>query len=135
VPGEREPPAPVDDAQATPLACVRRAVAALLAGDTAAFVAEWVYPACIFSDGRWAAQADEAALAAWLAARRRADERRGMPGGRIALLRADTVGARVALVYALIERDPAAAGSTESELACLVVRTAPGWKVAVALDP
>ena len=117
-----------------PMQCIRGVVEALLAGDAAAFTALWVYPACFWIDGRWLGCADAAALASLQARILRGRRERGVTGGRILLLRVDPVGDAVALVHALLAEERAAPERPrEVEALYTTVRTAAGWRVAVAV--
>jgi len=117
-----------------PMQCIRRTVDALLAGDTRAFTAQWVYPACFWIDGRWLACADEAELGAFQARLLRGRRERGVTGGRILLLRVDPAGDAVALVHALMSEERIDGGvAREAATLYTAVRTASGWRVAVAV--
>jgi hypothetical protein len=114
--------------------CIRRTVDALLAGDTRAFTAQWVYPACFWIDGRWLGCADETALGEFQARILRGRRERGVAGGRILLLRVDPAGEAVALVHALLSEERIDGGAArEVEALYTTVRTADGWRVAAAL--
>jgi hypothetical protein len=119
-----------------PMQCVRRAVDALLAGDSAAFTAQWVYPACFWIDGHWLGCEDETALAALQARMLRGRREQGLTGGRILLLRVDPVSETVALVHAVVSEERAdPGGGSEVEWLYTAVRSAAGWRVAVAAAP
>jgi hypothetical protein len=117
-----------------PMQCIRRCLDALMAGATAAFTAEWVYPACFWIDGRWFACADETALGTFHGRILRARRERGIVGGRILLLRVDPVSETAALVHALVSEERAD-GSPAREVESLytTVRTDAGWRVAAAV--
>jgi hypothetical protein len=126
-------PAAEDEVQG-PLECVRRYFEAFHAGDGAAYAAQWVYPACVWSDGRWTAFATPAACASGIDAHVQSARARGMAGGRILMLRVEPMAQDVAVVHGLFTRDRAD-GSVlhEVEAAYTTVRTADGWRVAVCV--
>lgn len=117
-----------------PMDCIRRYFDAFHADDSAAYAAQWVYPACFWSGGRWSAYADEAACAAGNAAYVREARAQGMTGGRIVMLRVEPLAPGVAIVHGVFTRERAD-GSVlaEVEAAYTTVQTAAGWKVAVCV--
>jgi hypothetical protein len=118
-----------------PMRCIRRTIEALLAGDTRAYTAQWLYPACFWIDGQWLACPDETALAEFQARLRRARHERGAAGGRILLLRVDPVGDSVALVHLLLSEERSDGDAArEVEALYTTVRTAAGWRVAAAFS-
>jgi hypothetical protein len=130
-PAGEEPPAA--GGTEGPMQCIRRCVDALLAGDAAAYTAEWVYPACFWIDGRWLACADQAALASLQARILRGRRERGVVGGRILLLRVDPVSESVALVHVLASEERGDRRAREVETLYTTVRADGGWRVAVAV--
>jgi hypothetical protein len=122
-----------DDLQG-PMDCIRRYFDAYLAGDSAAYAAQWVYPACVWSGGRWSAYANAAACARGNDEYTRKARGDGVVGGRIVMLRVEPTAEDVAVVHAVFERERAdgtVAGETET--AYTTVRTEAGWRVAVCI--
>lgn len=117
-----------------PMDCIRRHFDAFHADDAAAYAAQWVYPACFWSGGRWSAYADEAACAAGNGAYVREARAQGMTGGRIVMLRVEPLAPGVAIVHGVFTRERAD-GSVlaEVEAAYTTVQTEAGWKVAVCV--
>ena len=113
---------------------VQEYFAAFLSGDSEAYAAQWTYPACFFSQGRWLALSDAAACQAsndrYLAEARAG----GMVSGRIQELSARPEGPRAAWVDGRFSREDAV-GRTfgETRASYLVVQTAEGWRVAVCV--
>ena len=132
-PGAEDEPASENPTEG-PMQCIRRCLEALFAGDTAAFTAEWVYPACFWIDGRWFACVDEAALGAFQGRLLRARRERGVVGGRVLLLRVDPVSESAALAHALVSEERSDGGpAREVESLYTTVRTGGGWRVASAI--
>jgi hypothetical protein len=122
-----------DDLQG-PMDCIRRYFDAYLAGDSAGYAAQWVYPACVWSGGRWSAYANAAACARGNDEYTRKARGEGIVGGRIVMLRVEPTTEDVAVVHAVFERERAdgtVAGETET--AYTTVRTEAGWRVAVCI--
>jgi hypothetical protein len=122
-----------DDLQG-PMDCIRRYFDAYLAGDSAGYAAQWVYPACVWSGGRWSAYANAAACARANDEYTRKARAESIVGGRIVMLRVEPTSEDVAVVHAVFEReraDGAVAGETET--AYTTVRTEAGWRVAVCV--
>jgi hypothetical protein len=117
-----------------PMDCVRRYFDAYLAGDSTAYAAQWVYPACVWSDGRWSAYLDECACAAGNDAYTARLRLQGIVGGRIVMLRVEPTSADAAVVHGVFTRERAD-GSVVSEVeaAYTTVRTDAGWRVAVCI--
>jgi hypothetical protein len=134
--GEEPPPdvrPGADDLQG-PMDCIRRYFDAYLAGDSAGYAAQWVYPACVWSGGRWSAYANAAACARANDEYTRKARAEGIVGGRIVMLRVEPTTEDVAVVHAVFERERAdgtVAGETET--AYTTVRTEAGWRVAVCI--
>ncbi len=107
---------------------------AYLRGDSAAYAEQWVYPACVYSHGRWWAMADSAACVAANEEYQRGALARGMIGGRLLELSARAEGRDTVWVDARFSRE-GTAGQVIDEVraACLVVRDGPAWRVAVCV--
>lgn len=117
-----------------PMDCVRRYFEAYLAGDSAAYAAQWVYPACAWSDGRWSAYLDERACAAGNDAYTSRLRQQGIVGGRIVMLRVEPTSADAAVVHGVFTRERAdGTVVSEVEAAYTTVHTEAGWRVAVCI--
>jgi hypothetical protein len=117
-----------------PMDCIRRYFDAYLAGDSTGYAAQWVYPACVWSGGRWSAYANAAACAQGNDEYTRKARGEGIVGGRVVMLRVEPTTEDVAVVHAVFERERAdgtLAGETET--AYTTVRTEAGWRVAVCV--
>jgi hypothetical protein len=113
---------------------IREYFAAFLRGDSDAYAAQWVYPACIQSKGQWRALANPAACRESNENYLREAREQGMVGGRILELTARAEGADAAWVEARFSREGAAGRViAETRSSYLVVRTADGWRVAVCV--
>ena len=120
----------LDDA----LDCVREYFAAFQRGDSPGYAAQWVYPACIYSKGRWQALLNAQAC-------RESNERyvrdareQGMKGGRVLELSARAEGPDAAWVDGRFSREGAAGRViAETRASYLVVRTGDGWRIAVCV--
>jgi hypothetical protein len=134
-PGEDDAAARRDGADVQgPMDCVRRYFDAFLAGDSVAYAAQWVYPACVWSDGAWSAYPDARACAvgndAYIARLRL----QGIVGGRIVMLRVEPTSTDAALVHGVFTRERAdGTVVAEVEAAYTTVRTDAGWRVAVCI--
>jgi hypothetical protein len=117
-----------------PLDCIRRYFDAFLAGDSLAYAEQWVYPACVWKDGRWSAYANASACARGNDEYTFAVRAQGAVGGRIVMLRAEPVSEDVAIVHGVFTRERADGRVLqEVEAAYTTVRTADGWRVAVCI--
>jgi hypothetical protein len=117
-----------------PMDCVRRYFEAFLAGDSHAYAQQWVYPACVWKDGRWSAYPTAAACARGNDDYTFAVRAQGAVGGRIVMLRAEPVTPDVAIVHGVFTRERADGRVLqEVEAAYTTVRTAEGWRVAVCI--
>ncbi len=113
---------------------VREYFAAVQRGDSDAYAAQWVYPACVHADGQWNALLNPAAC-------RESNDRyladlrnMGVTGGRILELAAREVGPGAAWVDGRFSREGAAGRViAETRASYLVVRSADGWRVAVCV--
>ncbi len=107
---------------------------AFLRSDSAAYAEQWVYPACVYSRGRWWAMADPEACVVANAGYQREAMARGMVGGRLLELSARAEGRDTVWVDARFSRE-GAAGQVIDEIraACLVVRDGQSWRVAVCV--
>ena len=113
---------------------VREYFAAFLRGDSEAYAAQWVYPACIFSGGCWTTLVNPQAC-------RESNDRythsarvQGMKGGRILELSARAEGRDAAWVDGRFAREGAAGRViAETRASYLVLRTGEGWRVAVCV--
>lgn len=113
---------------------VREYFAAWLRGDHEACAAQWVYPACIYSQGCWQALPN---TQAWRGSNERhADEarRQGVTGGRILELTARAEGRGAAWVEGRFSRE-GAAGRVIAEVQAghLVVKCGDDWRIAVCV--
>lgn len=120
---------------------IRAYFAAYHGGDSDAYAAQWAYPACLHTGGRWLVIADAAAMARNNDAYASAQRAAGACGGEILALDTTEIGADAALVrgrFARLRAD----GSRLDETAAnyLVVRlaaqdgdAAATWKVAACL--
>jgi len=103
-------------------------------GDSEAYAAQWVYPACFYADGAWQALPNAAAC-------RESNDRylrqlgdMGVTGGRILELAAREVGPGAAWVDGRFSREGAAGRViAEARASYLVVNTDDGWRVAVCV--
>lgn len=113
---------------------IRDHYAAFLRGDSEAYAAQWVYPACCFAQGRWWTLPDEAACRESNDRFTREAREQGMAGGRILELSARAEGRDAAWVDGRFARE-GAAGRVIAEIrsSYLVVRTETGWRVAVCV--
>jgi hypothetical protein len=117
-----------------PMDCVRRYFDAFAAGDSAAYAAQWVYPACVWADGTWSAYADARACAAGNDAYIARLRMQGVVGGRIVMLRVEPTSTDAALVHGVFTRERAdGTVVAEVEAAYTTVRTDAGWRVAVCI--
>lgn len=117
-----------------PMDCVRRYFDAYLAGDSAAYAAQWVYPACVWSDGQWSAYPDAQACAAGNDAYTARLRLRGVVGGRIVMLRVEPTSVDAAVVHGVFTRERAdGTVISEVEAAYTTVNTEEGWRVAVCI--
>lgn len=107
---------------------------ALLRGDSAAYADQWVYPACVYSMGRWWAMADREACVVTNEGYQREAIARGMIGGRLLEMSARAEGRDTAWVDVRFSRE-GSAGQVIDEIraACLVVRDGQLWRVAVCV--
>ncbi|MFZ8965454.1 MAG: hypothetical protein ACO203_10275 [Steroidobacteraceae bacterium] len=107
---------------------------AYLRGDSAVYAEQWVYPACVYSLGRWWAMADPETCIAANQEYQREALARGMIGGRLLELSARAEGRDTVWVDARFSRE-GSAGQVIDEVraACLVVRDGPAWRVAVCV--
>ena len=122
-----------DDLQG-PMDCIRRYFDAYLSGDSTDYAAQWVYPACVWSDGRWSAYANRTACARGNDEYLRAARAEGIVGGRIVMLRVEPTSDDVAVVHGVFTRERAdGTVAAETEAAYTTVRTAAGWRVAVCV--
>jgi hypothetical protein len=118
---------------------IRSYFAAYHRGDSVEYAAQWTYPACLHSDGRWSVVPDAATMARNNDDYARAQHAAGAVAGEILALDTTEIGAGAALVrgrFARLRAD----GSRLDDVAAsyLVVRvTGPdgeaAWKVAVCL--
>jgi len=113
---------------------VREYFAASLRGEHEAYAAQWVYPACIYSQGRWQTLPNPQAC-------RESNERymndarkQGMTGGRILELSVRAEGRGAAWVDGRFSRE-GAAGRVIAELRAgyLVVKSGDDWRIAVCV--
>jgi hypothetical protein len=117
-----------------PMDCIRRYFDAYLAADSAAYAAQWVYPACLWSGGRWSAYANATACARGNDEYTQAARAQGIVGGRIVMLRVEPIADDVAVVHGVFTRELAdGTVAAEAEAAYTTVRTADGWRVAVCI--
>jgi len=113
---------------------VREYFAAFLRGDSEAYAAQWVYPACIHAQGRWQAMANPAACRESNDRYLREARDQGMKGGRILELNARAEGRNAAWVDGRFSREgPAGRVIAETRASYLVVRTGDDWRVAVCV--
>lgn len=113
---------------------IRQYFAAVQERDSAAYAAQWVYPACLYAGGQWTVMPNAEAC-------RESNDRYlrelgelGVTGGRILELSAREVGPGSAWVDGRFSREGAAGRViAETRAAYLVVRTAGGWRVAVCV--
>jgi hypothetical protein len=103
-------------------------------GDSEAYAACWIYPACYWSAGAWSVVANAADMSRNNTAYERAQRDAGMTGGEVIQLDCQPLGADAALVqgrFTRTRRD----GSllAEIEAAYTVVRQDSDWKVAVCV--
>ena len=113
---------------------VREYFAAFLRGDSEAYAAQWVYPACIFSGGRWTALANPQACRESNEHYTRSARAQGMKGGRILELTARADGRDAAWVDGRFAREGAAGRViAETRASYLVLHTDEGWRVAVCI--
>jgi hypothetical protein len=113
---------------------VREYFAAVQRGDSEAYAAQWVYPACVYTGGQWQALPNPAAC-------RESNDRylyelrdMGVTGGRILELTAREVGPGAAWVDGRFSREGAAGRViAETRASYLVLRTGEGWRVAVCV--
>lgn len=121
------------------IARVRSYFAAYHHGDSNDYAAQWTYPACLHSGGRWSVVPDAATMARGNDDYARAQHAAGATGGEILALECSPIGAGAALVrgrFARLRVD----GSRLDEVAAnyVVVRLEglegdEAWKVAVCL--
>ena len=117
-----------------PMDCIRRYFDAYVAGDSADYAAQWVYPACVWSGGRWTAYPNATACALGNDEYVQAARTAGIVGGRIVMLRVEPTSEDVALVHGVFTRERADGSvAAETEAAYTTVRTAAGWRVAVCV--
>lgn len=113
---------------------VREYFAASLGGEHEAYAAQWVYPACVYSQGRWQTLLNPQACRE--SNERYQDEarRQGMTGGRILELSARPEGRGAAWVDGRFSRE-GAAGRVIAELRAgyLVVKSGDDWRIAVCV--
>jgi hypothetical protein len=113
---------------------IRHYFMAFLHGDSEAYAAQWVYPACIYSRGRWSALPDAAACRESNELYKRRAREQGVTGGRILELNAHAEGPDAAWVDGRFSREGAAGQViVEARAAYLVVRHGDSWRVAVCV--
>ena len=113
---------------------IREYFAAFLRGDSEAYAAQWVYPAGLFSGGRWRTLPNAAACRESNERYTREAQEQGMIGGRILELTARAEGPAAAWVDGRFSREGAAGRViAETRASYLVVRTDDGWRVAVCV--
>jgi hypothetical protein len=113
---------------------VREYFATVQRGDSEAYAAQWIYPACVYTGGQWQALLNPAACRE-SNARYLADLRdMGVTGGRILELAAREAGPGAVWVDGRFSRE-AAAGRViaETRASYLVVRSGDAWRVAVCV--
>jgi hypothetical protein len=114
-----------------PLECVRGFIETLPAGG-AVHAAKWVYPACLWVDGRWRGYRDATEYAAGYADLLRRLGAAGRLPARVVVLRVEPLLARVATVHAVLECAPAGGSRVaEMEAVFTTLRTQAGWQVGV----
>jgi len=113
---------------------VREYFATAQRGDSEAYAAQWVYPACVYADGQWQALLNPAAC-------RESNDRyladlrsMGVTGGRILELAAREARPGAVWVHGRFSRE-AAAGRViaETRASYLVIRSGDAWRVAVCV--
>ncbi len=107
-------------------------------GDSNDYAAQWVYPACLHSGGRWNVVADAAAMARGNDEYARAQRAAGAVGGEILSLEGSAVGDEAVLVRGRFARLRADGSRLEDATASYLVVKVVGaaaveWKVAVCL--
>lgn len=113
---------------------VREYFAAFQRGDSHAYAAQWVYPACIFSGGEWKALPDPDSCRDSNDRYLRKLREMGVTGGRVLELTAREVGPGAAWVDGRFSREGAAGRViAEAHAAYLVVRTGDAWRIAVCV--
>jgi len=113
---------------------IREYFTAALRGDSEAYAAQWVYPACLYAAGQWQVLPNPGAC-------RESNDRHlaelrnaGVTGGRILELTAREVGPGAAWVDGRFSREGAAGRViAETRASYLVVRSGDGWRVAVCV--
>jgi hypothetical protein len=113
---------------------VREYFAAVQRGDSEAYAAQWVYPACVHAGGQWQTLPNPEACRESNDRYLRELKDMGVTGGRILELTAREVGSGAAWVDGRFSRE-GAAGRVIAEVrsSYLVVRTGEGWRVAVCV--
>lgn len=116
------------------LDCVRWHFDAFLRGDSDAYAAMWVYPACVYSGGRWRALASPQACRESSERYLREAREQGVTGGRILELGVRAEGRSAAWVDGRFSREGAAGRViAETRASYLVVRAGDAWRVAVCV--
>jgi len=113
---------------------VREYFAAFHRGDSEAYARQWVYPACLWSGGRWSSYASPAECAAANAAYERQLRADGMAAGSIVALESTPLTESSVWVRGTFTRER----SDGTLLATIrssyvVVDTADGWRIATCL--
>ena len=113
---------------------VREYFAAFQRGDSPGYAAQWVYPACIYSGGRWQALLNPQACRESNDRHLREARAQGMAGGRILELSARAEGPDAAWVDGRFSREGAAGRViSETRASYLVVRSGEDWRIAVCV--
>lgn len=116
------------------LDCIREYFAAFQRGDSEAYAAQWVYPACICSGGEWRTLPNPTACSESNDLYYRQAREQGMKGGRILKLTARAEGSAAAWIDGHFSREGAAGRViAETHASYLVVKTGDGWRVAVCV--